>query len=53
MTAYLYRYLFNGHGIHGIHEKINALQEIFPCSSVDFVAKSIFLTRLNQCQCTR
>jgi hypothetical protein len=29
---------YYGHGIHGIHGKINDLKEIFPCSSVDSVA---------------
>jgi len=32
-----------GHEIHGrTRKKIKALQEIFPCSSVDFVAINIY-----------
>jgi hypothetical protein len=30
------------HGKHGKHGKIKALQEIFPCSSVDSVANGVF-----------
>jgi len=38
--------IVNSHGTHEIHEKIKALIEIFPCSSVDSVANIFYFYQI-------